>query len=185
MKSIYVIFCILLPCFCFADAGFNITRPKAPCYAVFKGIDKMPEFEFYKIAARDERKEIVLDSTLLLKENDSLRIYYGEGERKYWQGPIKILARNKSTGQVVDSFVLVADGNNLTINFAGIENNKPGHTITKTKSEYPYTLFGDEDVDTAVARRNKYILIAMSATGFLLLFFMISKRRKNKISEPA
>jgi hypothetical protein len=185
MKSIYVIICFLLPFFCFADAGFNITRPKAPCYAVFKGVNQMQGFEFYKVSALDERKEIPLDSSHLIRENDSLRIYYSEGERKYWQGPIKILARNKNTGQVVDSFVLVADGNNLTINFSGIENNKPAHTITKTKSEYPYTLYGDEEVDTAVAKRNKYILIAMSATGFLLLFFMINKRRKNKISEPA
>jgi hypothetical protein len=177
----YLNFIVLLPTFCYADAGFNLGRPKAPCVAVFKGIDKLNDFEIIKTSEYEERrsKEKPFDSSGIIKDNDSLKIYYTEG-RRYWQGPIKILVRNKLTHQFVDSFTLVAEGYNLTINFVGVENNKVKYTIDKTKAEYPYELFMGENVNSAsVAKRNKYILISLSVIGFLILTFMFYKRRKN------
>jgi hypothetical protein len=177
----YLNFIVLLPTFCYADAGFNLGRPKAPCVAVVKGIDKLNDFEIIKTSEYEERrsKEKPFDSSGIIKDNDSLKIYYTEG-RRYWQGPIKILVRNKLTHQFVDSFTLVAEGYNLTINFVGVENNKVKYTIDKTKAEYPYELFMGENVNSAsVAKRNKYILISLSVIGFLILTFMFYKRRKN------
>ncbi len=181
MKFNYLLLLIIMPCLVFADAGFNIGRPKAPCYAVFKGLNNIQGYHIYRINTRSERDDNVLDSTMLLKENDSLRIYYTEGSR-HWQGPIKILSVNIATGQRVDSFMLVAEGYNLTVNFTA-GNNKPKYTIIKTKADYPYTLFGDDE--NASAGRNKYILLAMSLIGFLLLFFMISKSKKKPVQETA
>lgn len=186
MKIALFLFCIaLLPAFCFADAGFNIGRPKAPCYAVFKGMNSLTGFEFYKISKADERKRgEIMDTAFTLHENDSLKLYYTKG-RRYWQGPLKILIRNKNTQQFVDSFTLIAEGYNLIINFSGQENDKPKYTIEKIKAEYPYSLYGNENVDQAMAKRNKYILISMSAIGLLLLLFMIFKRKKNSIQKTA
>jgi hypothetical protein len=49
MKLIsYGSFIALLQSFCYGDAGFNIGRPKAPCFALLTGIDKLPDFEFIK-----------------------------------------------------------------------------------------------------------------------------------------
>ena len=176
---VYLYFIALSPAFCFADAGFNIGRPKAPCIAVFKGIDKLNEYEIFKTSKYDERRneDKVFDSSNRINNDDSLKIYYTEG-RKYWQGPIKILIRNKLTQQVVDSFSLIAEGYNLTVNFAGVENNKVKYTIDKNEAEYPYELFMGEDVNnSSIARRNKYILISLSVIGFLTLAFMLYKKR--------
>lgn len=185
MKFILSLYLLaLIPGFLYADAGFNIRRPKAPCYAVFKGIDKLPEFEFFKNIENDKGKDKgrFTDSAHQLHNNDSLTIYYTEGKR-YWEGPIKILIRNKVTQQFVDSFTLVAEGYNLTINFTKAENNTVKYTIEKSKAEYPYRLFSDEDIsNTSLAKRNKFILISLSAIGFLILAFMFYKRKRTNIS---
>lgn len=183
MKFIWLF--LFLPFSSLADAGFNIQRGKAPCYAVFTGINKLTGFGFYKISVNDrDRGKLLTDSAYRLKENDTLKIYYKEG-RRYWQGPIKIIMLNKSTGQFVDSIILIADGNNLAINFSGFDNTKPKYTITKSKAYYPYSLYASEDIDEAAAKRNKYILLAMSVTGFLILGFMIYKKRNNTVTKTA
>lgn len=170
----------LLPLFSYADAGFNIGRPKAPCYAVFTGIDKLAEYEFIKTTDYEERRERSFDSSNQINNNDTLKIYYEEG-RRHWQGPLKILVRNKATQQFVDSFVLNAEGYDLAINFTGVENNILKYTIDKTKAEYPYEIFpGDNVNNSSVAKRNKFILISLSAIGFLTLAFMFYKRRNAK-----
>ncbi|HEY8690719.1 MAG TPA: hypothetical protein VIM07_15895 [Chitinophagaceae bacterium] len=177
---VYLNLIALLPVFCYADAGFNIGRPKAPCYAVFKGIDKLSDYEFIKTSEYVNDKP--LDSSNKLSDNDTLKIYYIEGKR-YWYGAVKILIRNKITQQSVDSFNLIAEGDNLVINFTGVENNKVKYTVYKTKADYPYELFMGENVNNAsVAKRNKYILISLSVIGFLMLAFMFYKRRNNNPS---
>ncbi len=79
-------FIALLPLFCFADAGFNLGRPKPPCYVVFKGIDKLNDFELIKTNDYGERRDSdkPFDSSNLINNNETLKIYYTEG-RKYWQ----------------------------------------------------------------------------------------------------
>lgn len=184
MRFIFHLIFLLVPMFCYADAGFNIRRDKAPCYAVFKGIDKLDDYELFKVSKNDERRssEIILDSSYQLKDNDSVRIYYTEG-RRYWEGPIKILIREKATKLLVDSFVLTADGYHLTINFAGVENGKVKYTVDKRKAHYPYQLFaGDDADDPSVAKRNKIILISFSVISFLVIAFMIYKRKNNTVS---
>lgn len=185
MKQLpYLVLIALLPAFCYGDAGFNLGRPKAPCIAVFKGIDKFSDYEFIKTSEYEERrsKDKPFDSSNMIRNNDTLKIYYSEG-RRYWQGPVKILVRNKLTQQIVDSFNLIAEGENLAINFTGLEYNKVKYTIDKTKSDYPYEIFMGENVNSAsVARRNKYILISLSVIGFLTLAFMFFKRRNNNPS---
>ena len=179
--ALYLYFFTVLPAFTLADAGPNIRRPKAPCYAVFTGIDKLSNFEFYKTSEYEEIRngDRIFDSSYTLKNNDTVKLFYKEGSR-HWQVPAKILIENKSTHQFVDSLILSAEGDNLTINFTGAENDKVKYTIEKTKAEYPYQLYLGEDVkDGSLAKRNKYILISLSVIGFLLLVFMFLKRRKN------
>lgn len=183
MRFVIPLFLMLAPVFAFADAGFNIERTKAPCFAVFKGIDKLKGYEFFKISINDERRGSgnIFDSSHHLYNNDSLRIYYKEG-RRYWQGPIKILIRDKETQQFIDSFTLIADGYNLKINFTGVQDNKLKYTIDKSKANFPYELFpGDDATNAAVANRNKFILISLSVIGFLVLAFMFYKRRNTNI----
>jgi|GEM_PF-4745633 len=181
---VYLTLNAFLPAFCYADAGPNIGRPKAPCMAVFTGIDKLNGYEVFKTTKYSEMRSTgkPLDSSSLIKNGDSLKIYYTEGSR-YWQGPIKVIIRNKLTQQSVDSFTLIAEGDNLAINFTGVENNKVKYTVEKTKADYPYELFMGENVNSpSVAKRNKYILISLSVIGFLTLAFMFSKRRNNNPS---
>ena len=121
---------LVLPIVVFADAGFNIRREKAPCYAVFTGIDKLDGYEFFKTWS-GYRSHTDFDSTNLLHDNDTLKISEG---RRNWDGPIEIFVRNKATGQFVDSFKLIADGNNLVLNFTGVQNNKPAYTVSKNES---------------------------------------------------
>lgn len=188
MKFIlYLFFIALLPTFCYADAGFNIGRPKAPCYAVFKGIEKLSEYEFIKTTEFEERRnnDKLLDSSNKLRDNDTLKIDYTEGRRYLRYGSVKILVRNKLTQQYVDSFNLIAEGDNLTINFTSVENNKVKYTVDKTKADYPYELFMGENVNKAsVAKRNKYILISLSVIGFLTLAFMFKRRNNNLTQKP-
>lgn len=173
---LYLYFIVLLPAFSYADAGFNIGRPKAPCYAVFKGIDKLNDYEFFK-SGKDYKNDYGI-----VKNNDTISIYYSEGE-KWWHGPIKIIVQDKRTQQNIDSFTLTAEGYNLTVNFTGVENNKVKYSIDKSKAEYPYLFFPGENVNNAsVAKRNKFILISLSAIGFLALAFMFYKRRGANIS---
>ncbi|MEO5782687.1 MAG: hypothetical protein ABIQ07_05410 [Ginsengibacter sp.] len=175
---VYVSFIALLPYFCFADAGFNIRRPKAPCYAVFTGMDKLPDYVFLEYAGYE------LDKYFAIYNNERLRIYYAEGENR-WHGPLRIVIRDKKTQQNIDSFMLAADGYNVTINFAGVENNKVKYSIDKTKADYPYELFMGEDTEnTSLAKRNRYILIALSVIGFLTLAFMFFKKRNTSVSQP-
>lgn len=181
MRFVFWLYLItLLPAFGYADAGFNIGRPKAPCYAVFTGIDKLSDFEFFKVgnAYETRNRDKIFDSGYRLKDNDTLKLYYTEGKR-YWQGPVKILIRNKTTEQFVDSFTLIAEGNNLTINFTAVQNNKIKYTVDKRKAEYPYELFLDENPQNA--KRNKFILISLSIIGFLTLAFMFYKKRNSNI----
>lgn len=180
---LYLYFIVLLPAFCYADAGFNIGRPKAPCYAVFKGIDKLNDFEFFKIPYGGDNLYFA-DSSHKLNNNDTLQLdYSGYSKSKRGElGSVKILIRNKITQQFVDSFTLTAEGYNLNINFTEAENNKAKYTIDKSKAEYPYILFqGDRDNarDGSVTARNKYILISLSALGFFILVFMFTKHRGN------
>ena len=186
MKFLYFLLGLaMLPSFCLADAGFNIRRPKAPCFAVFTGIDQLPGYEFFKISKEDKGiQERINDSSFRLYDNDTLEIYYSEG-RRYWQGPVKILVRDKASQQFVDSFTVSAEGYNLAVHFNPAGNNPPTHSISKTQAEYPYNLYTGEKVDTATAKRNKYILIAMSALGFLLLFFLVFKRKNNSENKIA
>ena len=180
MKSIISIFLIvLLPSLALADAGPNIGRPKAPCYAVFTGLDKLQDYDLFKIINRHNGRIEEIDSTNKITNGEKVRIYYENGEKR-WHGPITIFVRNKITNLIVDSFILNAEGYNLNINFTSAENGKPTYTIEKTKAEYPYQLFGtDETTDVSTARRNKYILIALSGIGFLILLFMFFKRKSD------
>ena len=58
MKSLISLTLILtLPIWSFADAGFNIRREKAPCFAVFTGIDKLNGYEFFKIPLSDRESD--------------------------------------------------------------------------------------------------------------------------------
>lgn len=183
MRSLFALFLLLAPFFAYADAGFSIERAKAPCYAVFKGLDKLNGYELLKVSENDERRStgINLDSSHRINNNDSVRIYYKEG-RRYWQGPIKILVRDKATQQFIDSFTLIASGYNLEITFTGVENNKVKYTMDKSKANFPYQLFpGDDANNAAVAKRNKFILISLSVIGFLFLAFMFYKRRSTNI----
>ena len=183
---VYISFIALLPSFCFADAGFNIGRPKAPCSAVFTGIDKLNDFEFIKTGFDEEnmRKDKDYNSSDMLANNQSVNIYYREGGRRYWQGPVKILFRNKLTKQISDSLILNAEGYNLVVNFTGVENNKVTYTIDRSKADYPYELFsGDDNGNVSIAKRNRYILISLSVIGFLTLAFMFFKRRKTESSQ--
>lgn len=186
MKNLfYLLVILLLPHLVKADAGPNIGRPKAPCFAVFSGIDNLPEFEFFKIINRGNGSVDEIDSTDKITNGEKVRIYYEQGEKR-WHGPITIFVRNKITNQMVDSFILNADGYNLNIKFSTPESGKPKYTIEKTKAEYPYQLFGTDEInDTATAKRNKYILISLSAIGFLILFFMFTRRKAADKTEPA
>ena len=180
---LYLYFIVLLPAFSYADAGFNIQRLKAPCYAVIKGIDKLNDYEFIKIYNFDEKinRDEISDSSNRVNNNDKFKIYY-TGRRNLGT-EIKILIRNKITQQFVDSLSLTAEGYDLTINFTGVENNKVKYTIDKSKAEYPYQLFSGEDVDASVGNRNKFILISLSVIGFLTLAFMFYKRRNTDLSQ--
>ena len=182
MKTFLNIFIILLfPSFALADAGPNIGRPKAPCYAIFMGIDKLTDYEFFKVYDGSENyTEYFTKPEFRVNNNDTLQISFTSRRDKDRVNPIKILVRNKMTQEFVDSFTLVADGYNLIINFTGAENDKVKYTIDKTESEYPYQLFsGDATSDVSLAKRNKYILISLSVIGFLLLLFMFAKRKGN------
>lgn len=173
---VYLNFIALLPAFCYADAGPNIGRPKAPCYAVFTGMNKLSDYVFL------EYEGYQLDKYFVINDNERRRIYYAEGEKR-WHGPIRIVIQDKRTQKNIDSFMLAAEGYNVTINFTGVENNKVKYTVDKTKADYPYELFMGEDTDnTSLAKRNRYILISLSVIGFLMLAFMFYKRRKNNIT---
>ena len=180
---LYLYFIALLPTSCYADAGFNIQRVEAPCYAVIKGIDKLNDYEFIKIYDFGEKqnRDELSDSSHRVNNNDKFKIYYTE--RNNLGTAIKILIRNKITQQFVDSLSLTAKGYDLTINFSGVENNKVKYTIDKSKAEYPYQLFSGEDVDASVGKRNKFILISLSVIGFLTLAFMFYKRRNTDLSQ--
>ena len=184
---VYISFIALLPSFCFADAGFNIGRPKAPCSAVFTGIDKLNDFEFIKTGFDEEnmRKDKDYNSSDMLANNQSVNIYYREGgRRRYFHGPVKILIRNKLSKIVIDSFFLDAEGYNLVVNFTGVGNNKVKYTIDRSRADYPYELFsGDDNGNVSIAKRNRYILISLSVIGFLTLAFMFFKRRKTESSQ--
>jgi hypothetical protein len=163
--SLYIV--ALLPSFSLADTGFDIGRPKAPCYAVFTGIEKLSDVVLF-ISGNKSGK---------LKTNDTIPLYYSE-EEKWRQGPLKIIVQNKKTQQNIDSVILTAEGYNLTINFTGVENNKVKYTVDKSKAVYPYQLFpGDNTRDPSVARQDKFILAALSLIGFLAMAFFFYKRR--------
>ena len=184
MKFILSVFLIVsLPSLVWADAGPNIGRPKAPCYAEFTGLDKLQNYDLFKTINRRNGRIDEIDSTNKITDGEKVRIYYEKGEKR-WHGPITIFVRDKITNLIVDSLILNAEGHNLNINFTPSENGKPTYIIIKTKAEYPYQLFGtDEPNDVSTARRNKYILIALSGIGFLILLFMFFKRNSGK-SEP-
>lgn len=176
---VYLSFIALLPSFCFADAGFNIGRPKAPCYALFTGIDKLSDYAILQYLGYE------LNNYSAINNNERMRIYYAEGEGR-WHGPVRIVIRDKKTQQNIDSFIVAADGYNVTINFTGIENNKVKYSIDKTNADYPYELFMGEDAgNTLLAKRNKYILISLSVIGFLTLAFMFYKKRNTSLSQPS
>lgn len=185
MKFFTCLYCIFLmvPAACFADAGFNIGRPKAPCFAVFTGIDQLPGYEFFKITEGDQHSRgNIEDSSFRLRNNDTIKISYSD-ERRRNRGPVQILVRDKTTREFVDSFNVTAEGDNLAIHFSSSGNKAPMHTIDKTKAAYPYRLYGDEKVDQAAAKRNKYILISMSAIGFFLLFFIFFKKKNESVKK--
>ena len=171
---VYISFIALLPTFCFADAGFNIGRPKAPCNAVFTGMDKLPDYVFL------EYEGYQLNQYFVINNNERRRIYYAEGESRR-HGPVRIVIRDKKTQQNIDSFMLAADGYNVTINFTSIENNKVKYTIDRSKADYPYELFsGADNGNVSIVKRNRYILISLSVIGFLTLAFMFFKTRKTE-----
>lgn len=173
MKIFIYLFIFLFPQFVLADAGPNIRRTKAPCVAVFTGLDKLNDYSFF-LSEKDYN-----NNSTILNNNDTARIYYTSGE-KWRNGPVTVLVQDKRTQQNIDSFTLSAEGYNLAIHFTGVENNKIKYTVDKTKSEYPYQLFNnDSKPDPALAKRNRYILIALSAIGFLILVFMLFKRSNN------
>ncbi len=175
---VYLNLIALLPTFRFADAGFNIGRPKAPCYAVFTGIDKLSNYVFL------EYEGYQLNNYFVINNNERRRIYYAEGENR-WHGPVRIVIRDKKTQHNIDSFIVAAEGYNVTINFTDVENNKVKFSIDKTKADYPYELFMGEDADNiSLSKRNRYILIALSVIGFLTLAFMFYKKRNTSPSQP-
>lgn len=166
MKFIVCLYFIaLFPSFCLADDGFDIGRPKAPCYAVLTGVDKLGGYEV--LSTGDYGNSIVTN-------NDTIPVYYTEDTR--WEGPIKLLIRNKATLQVIDTLILSAEGYHLRINFTGIENNKVKYIIDKSKAVYPYRLFPGENISAAAAKRNKFILVFLSVVGFISLGFMYKRR---------
>lgn len=172
MQKLLLIF-LLIPLYARPDAGFNIGRPKAPCHAVFTGINDQPAFEFYLTGASGYRGRNEMDSSGRIHENDTVRMYY-EDERRYRDG-YKVVVYDRN-GRQVDSLLLRAEGYDLAVHFK-VDKGKLVHSLDRTKAAYPYNLYEGENVDRAAAVRNKYILIAMSVTGFLLLFFMLFKRR--------
>lgn len=164
MRFIHCVYFIaLFPSFCFADDGFDIGRPKAPCYAVLTGVDKLGGYEVFSA-----------NKNGIVTNNDTIPVYYTEDT---WAGPVKILIRNKTTQQVIDSLTLVAEGYDLAINFTGIENNKVKYAIDKSKAVYPYQLFPGEKISPSAAKRNKFILVFLSVVGFISLGFIFYKRK--------
>ena len=165
---------------CMADAGFYIQRPKAACHVQFKGVNSREGIEFYKVSKRSAtltREEMNDTAKYHLHNNETLPLYYPDAR---WHAPLKIFAVNKLTNKIIDSIMLVAEGNNLVINFTGLENNKLGLSIEKTKALYPYRLFSDsENPDDKTSARNKYILLLLSLMGFLSLGFILYKSRQN------
>lgn len=180
MRITYLLFLSFLPQILFADAGPKIGRPKAPCSAVIKGIEKMTDVYLYKVTDRNGRLDDkkLGDSTNLVQNNDSISLNYDDA--RWWKGPLKIVAISKTTGQRLDSVTWSANEKNLVITFTGMENGKMKYTIQESKAYYPYHLFSeDEGNSAAVANRNKMILIALSVIGFLTLGFLFYQRRRS------
>ena len=184
MPNIKADFCLLmtillLPLLVSADAGFNIQREKAPCHVVFRGVNKVSEYEFFKINTRGEslsREDMHDTARFLLHNNESLPLYYPDA--RWRRGPLKVIVRERSTGRLLDSISILADGYNQLITFTGLDNKKLQFTTEKTKAEYPYLLFSNSvDVDNDTAKRNKYILLVLSAIGFLTLGFIFFKKK--------
>lgn len=184
MRYLALLITICLPHLLFADAGPKIGRPKAPCYAVIKGIEKMAGVDLYKVTDRSGRLDSIKmkDSTFWLRNNDSISLNYDDA--RWWQGPLKIIAINKATGQRLDSVTWKANEKNLVITFTGMENGKMKYSVEETKAVYPYHLLSeDEGNSPAVANRNKMILIALSVIGFLTLGFMFYQKRTSSRPE--
>lgn len=188
MKGVYT--CLLALCLCsglraLADAGFSIRRETAPAEIRFKGIGNLGNYllvrYYFSYQGTDSlRQNPLLNITDTIQEGRVIRVQNGgkrwEESERYLQFA---LVKPDSSHTIVDSFTVYLEKYNLEMNITGVKDGEIMSTMKKTKAYYEYGLLGPSG-EGQNGKLNRWIYIACSLAGLILLIVMFLRRNKTK-----
>lgn len=170
-----------------ADAGFSIRRRTAAAQITFEGTGNLTGYQlfrvYYSFHQEDSllknpfirEKEIMDDKTTIIIQNGGKR--WDESDRYLHFALIK----TDTAGTVTDTFTVYMKKWNYHMVINGIKDGKLEYSMKKSKAYFDYTVVSDDERDSG-GRVNRWIFIASSLTGFILLIFMFLKRKKIKLA---
>ncbi|HEX4877018.1 MAG TPA: hypothetical protein VFV31_10130 [Chitinophagaceae bacterium] len=170
-----------------ADAGFSIRRRTAAAQITFEGTGNLTGYQLFRVYysfLQDDTvlknpfisdKEIMDDKTTIVIQNGGKR--WDESDRYLHFALIK----TDTAGTVTDTFTVYMKKWNYHMVINGVKDGKLQYSMKKSKAYFDYTVVTDDERDSG-GRVNRWIFIASSLTGFILLIFMFLKRKKIKLA---
>lgn len=188
MKGIYtaiLVLCLFSGFTAYADAGFSIRRETAPAEIRFRGIGNLGGnllVHYYLSYEGDDSlmqypKLKILDT---VREDQVFRVQNG-GKR--WEESDRYLrfavVKIDSVNTILDSFTVYLEKYNYEMNITGVKDGELLSTMKKKKAYYEYGVLGPSG-EGQNGKLNRWIYIACSLAGLLLLVGMFLKRKKIK-----
>lgn len=176
---------LLLGQFVWADAGFSISRRKAPTRVTFEGTASLSGYTLVRINYTyhdsDWRK---LNPQLGRMDtiNDAYYDYVQDGGR-HWEESERYLhyALLDTAGKITDSFTLFMKKYDNHLRITGVNGGKLQYTIKKKKAVFQYGVLSD-DGEGENHRLARTIFILCSLTGLAALIVLFFKKRKTQLA---